>query len=204
MAERARARPRLISCCAEFKFSAEIPVQPPNPDEEQHPPAICTERFNVAGIYGDNPSRFAVIAGKPPCTGPAGKNPYLPLGTSLSHVQESGYSPAFDCPKGYQTALTVRHDGYFQFSKRLDVAPSSMAAFTSAFPISHVLTLMLNPTAYDTVSSPPTVNFIGLDVYIHWQSSDLALFVIWYRHKFNPEETRTLRVTSKGNFNLRD
>jgi len=40
---------------------------------------------------------------------------------------------------------------------------------------------MLNPTAYDTVSSPPAVNFIGLDVYIDWQSSDLALFVIWYR-----------------------
>lgn len=51
------------------------------------PPAICTERFNVAGIYGDNPSRFAVIAGKPSCTGPAGKYPCLPLGTSLYYVQ---------------------------------------------------------------------------------------------------------------------
>ena len=48
---------------------------------------------------------------------------------------------------------------------------------------------MLNPTAYDTVSSPPTVNFIGLDVYIHWQSSDLALFVIWYRRHAKKEGT---------------
>jgi len=75
--------PGLSAAALSSSFQLKIPFQPPNPDEEQHPPAICTERFNVAGIYGDNPSRFAVIAGKPSCTGPAGKNPCLPLGASL-------------------------------------------------------------------------------------------------------------------------
>ena len=61
------------------------------------------------------------------------------------------------------------------------LAPQSRRGTAPASHLHRVLTLMLNPTAYDTVSSPPTVNFIGLDVYIYWQSLDLTLFVIWYR-----------------------